>query len=701
MPRVAQSKLAKASKVLEQCFEGENVDQLLANLNEKERALLDQMVTEIRESGASAQLQQLWRYDYVRQPPTIQEFIDDPYWLGSVTQPTDDNPGLWPTWRAQLTKDFDLDSRIHNVVITGSLGIGKTWVSVLIILYRVVIASLLRNPHNFVGLAVGSKIIYILMSVTRAQVQDTAFGEALNMMSRSPYFLEELRLDPNSRYAGQVVNLGRGLQLNAGSKSQHILGRNTLGIMMDEGNFRLEANPNVKAYKLYHEVRTRIKNRFQKVPGFLPAVSIIASSSQDESSFTEAVIQEIRQKNNPQTEIIYSFPVYHMKNRAVWLRLGASSDYASQHANQYGDKWFKIAYGLRNVAPAVLRGRYNQNGEPIDAEIEPHEAPPQGSRTELAPIDYLEEYNRDPVGALQSLSGVSVGGSHRLFQNLVDLEWCITEGERLGLVNPCALDAIPISQEDDLEIWDYLNHPSFLTKKQGVVQPKRHPSALRFCHLDLATRSMAGLSICHHVGWKEIENVVDRKTGEVFAEQRLLVEYDFILTIIAGKSKPISFEKIQNFIIWLRNKCNYQFALVTSDTFQSFMQLQMLETRGFKTATLSLDRSKAPYYAWRSGIEERRVFLFRQNWLTAEAEKLIDHPKMVDHPTQGEGAVCSKDTADSAAGAYFSCISTPAENLEALETPGFYQEEPQAEVTKPPISIELPPWHRKMRRYVS
>jgi hypothetical protein len=697
----SRSPLETAERTLEQCLQGESVEKLINSLSPNERQYLNEMAAEIRTGGKSEQLDQLWKFDYTRKPPTVAEFVDDPYWLGNVTLPTNENPGLWPTWRQIMIEDFDLDSRLHNVVITGSLGMGKSWNSVLVILYRVTLASLLRNPQNFVGLSAGDRIVYVLLSVTRAQVSDTVFGYALNFMGRSPYFTEELKFDPESKYSGQVIDLGRGVQLNAGSKSQHVLGRNTLGIVMDEGNFRLESNPNLKAYKLYHEIRTRIKNRFQKTAGFLPAISLIASSASDETAFTENVIEEIHKKNDQSTEKVYSSPVYRMKNKKIWIMLGGDPEIANQHANDYSGSWFKVSYGLKNLVPRILSGQYSEDGTAIGKEQ--HELAPTGTKTELVPHSYYSEFDRDIVGSLQSLSGISIGGSYRLFTSMVDVEWCVTEGERLGIINPSTVDLISITEENDREIWDFLDHGKFLIKQGGRIRPRRHPNAMRFAHMDLATRNMAGVAICHMVGWKEIQDVVEKKTGSVFAEQRLIVEYDFILTITSGKIKPISFEKIQKFFIWLREKCGYQWGLITADTFQSFMQLQMLETRGFPTGSLSMDKSKGPYYAWRAGWEERRILSYRQKMMLSEMERLIDTPKMIDHPENAGDGVSSKDTSDAAGGAYWNCITNPPDAVDSLEhsalIPSAVIDDNPAE--EAPVKIEIPPWRRKTRVFVS
>lgn len=701
-PRHARA-ASEAEKAFLKILDGENVDQLLASLSKHERKIFDHLVAEIRKGGESKYLTELWKYDYLRSPPTISEFVEDPYWLGSVTQPTDENVGLWPTWKEILKTDFDLDSRINNCVITGSLGIGKTTIAVLIILYRLALASLLRNPHNFLGLQTGSKIIYVLLSVTMSQVKDTAMGMALNNMALSPYFVEELGFNPDSKYSGNIVDLSRNIQLNGGSKGQHILGRNTPGILLDEGNFRLEAHPDAKAYKLFHEVRTRLKNRFQKTAGFLPAISIIASSASDESSFTETVITEINKKGDPTTEKVYSRPVYFMKNGKIWSKLGMDAELVRQHANTYKDRWFKVAYGLKSVAPSLLTGWYKEDGIPVGNIL--HESAPTGSRTELVPEDYLSEYERDTIGSLQALSGISIGGSYRLFTSLVDIEWGIQEGERLGVVNPATVPLISLSEENNKEIWDFLDHPKFLTRQSNVVGPKRHSGELRYAHIDHATRTVAGVAICHRVGYKEVADNVDRATGKVFAEQRILVEYDFILAITAGRVKPISFEKIQKFFIWLRDRCGYQFGLITSDTYQSFQQLQMLETRGFKTNTLSLDRTKGPYYSWRAGWEERRIYSYRHQKMVDEAEKLIDGPKMVDHPITGDvksGEIGTKDVSDAAAGAFYDCVSAqgPESSSDLGVIPvitGSY--EPPKE--DPSFVIEMPPFRRVPRRFDS
>jgi hypothetical protein len=317
-PRRRKTKSEQTDRLLQLCFEGEDVGKLLAGLSERAREMFYEDLLELKKSDQVPSERSV-AIDYIKAPPTMEQFIDDDYYLGKTLRPSEDNVGIFPLWRDTLVNDFNLDSRIHNAVVTGSLGIGKSWIAVTILLYRIVLASLLRNPQNFFGVSRGSAIIYNILSVTREQVKQTAFGDAINFMASSPYFLEECKFDPEMEYSKSVIPMRNNIYLTAGSKGWHVLGRNVPGVLLDEGNFRLEKEPDKAAYALFDQVRTRISNRFQKIEGFLPAISIVASSASDESSFTEQVILEIEKVNNPATQVVYRNAVYKVKRHALKL----------------------------------------------------------------------------------------------------------------------------------------------------------------------------------------------------------------------------------------------------------------------------------------------------------------------------------------------------------------------------------------------
>jgi hypothetical protein len=121
------TKIEAVERAINEQFQGEDYDKLLKNLSPAERSIYDAMLTEIMATGTYANKEAMWRAHYKRQPPTMEEFLDDPYWLGSSWLPSEENDfqGIYPIWKEVLTRDFSLDSRLHNVVLTGSLGTGK------------------------------------------------------------------------------------------------------------------------------------------------------------------------------------------------------------------------------------------------------------------------------------------------------------------------------------------------------------------------------------------------------------------------------------------------------------------------------------------------------------------------------------------------------------------------------------------------
>ena len=194
------------------------------------------------------------------------------------------------------------------------------------------------------------------------------------------------------------------------------------------------------------------------------------------------------------------------------------------------------------------------------------------------------------------------------------------------------------------------------------------------------------MAVCHLAGTQLVDGLV--KDGQPFQEYRLIVEYDFILTICAGNTKPINIGKIQKFFFWLRDMCGYRFGIVTADMFQSEAPLQELEARGYKVDKLSVDRDKSVYTSWRTGFEEHRIRLPRNEQMVREAAELLEMDKKFDHPPDG-----SKDTTDAAAGAYYNAINSDEKlTLASYNAPAVYsgQDIQDSQRPGPPIEIPLP-----------
>jgi hypothetical protein len=195
--------------------------------------------------------QDLSLMDYVQAPPSIGQFLSDPYYLGGSLVGVAGAPGLWPTWRDLLIRQFDLDSFIHNLVITGAIGVGKTLALVALILFRICVCLHLRDPFGYFELARTSVIVFLLLSISKDTLRATAWSRAIRLMASSPFFREKCGCDSDRSYASMEIPLcflapelsSFHVTLSGGSQRQHRIGRDVLVVGMDESNSRLEADP--------------------------------------------------------------------------------------------------------------------------------------------------------------------------------------------------------------------------------------------------------------------------------------------------------------------------------------------------------------------------------------------------------------------------------------------------------------------------
>ena len=86
-----------------------------SNLNEteftsQERIVLNKIISEIEKTGTSKLLDSLYMEDYEEIPISFNQFINDPFYLGSAT---DNGEAVWPSWRHEMNYIFDPLNKIY------------------------------------------------------------------------------------------------------------------------------------------------------------------------------------------------------------------------------------------------------------------------------------------------------------------------------------------------------------------------------------------------------------------------------------------------------------------------------------------------------------------------------------------------------------------------------------------------------------
>lgn len=141
---------------------------ILSELNDKDRLELE------------AQL-----LGFIKLPPTIREFVTDPYYLGN----TYGNGKLYAYWLPVLEDIFPdaISTRYTNIVLTGCLGSGKSTISRLISLYLLCRLDHLKD-FSFFKLAGGKNLVFSFFHTTTETVFNTFINPLDVIKEDSPYF---------------------------------------------------------------------------------------------------------------------------------------------------------------------------------------------------------------------------------------------------------------------------------------------------------------------------------------------------------------------------------------------------------------------------------------------------------------------------------------------------------------------------------
>jgi hypothetical protein len=148
----------------------------LENLSEKEKELALEILKQFSQDGKSDVYNNLIYQDYEEIPVDIETFLKDPKYLGKGLINEEGKFTVFPYWIDTLKKIFpdNLTTAYNTIILTGPIGIGKSFEAVLIILYQLYRMLCLKDPYLFYGLQPIDKITFSMLNITL----DTAKGVA-------------------------------------------------------------------------------------------------------------------------------------------------------------------------------------------------------------------------------------------------------------------------------------------------------------------------------------------------------------------------------------------------------------------------------------------------------------------------------------------------------------------------------------------
>ena len=262
------------------------------SMTDKEReyfiALLKEEMHKREESG---------KYEQIRDIVRIEEWINSDYYIGT------DQKSIYPYWKdfiVDIFRDTRKDTeKINSVILSGSIGVGKSTVAELIMMRKMYELSCFKNINAMFNLMSKTNIMFLYFSVSQKQAERTGYGEFRSLVDSSPYFNENFLR--NQRLSSLLV-FPEGINFAYGSSASDSIGMSVICSMLDEANFlggNGPSNDSEKATDLYANIVNRSNSRFIVDGGVNHSLNILVSSATFENSATERQIRLSR--NDPHT----------------------------------------------------------------------------------------------------------------------------------------------------------------------------------------------------------------------------------------------------------------------------------------------------------------------------------------------------------------------------------------------------------------
>lgn len=629
----------------------------------------------LREAGGDmAALEALYAVDYERIPPTPQAFLDEEDYAHEAAK------DLFPAWRPVIQQACDPANGIYEINITGASGLGKTTAAMFIFGYKLTRLFCLRDPAAFYGLSSRSKIYCGLYAITKKLIKQVGFYDLRDkILDQSPFFRY---LYPRMPHGSEYIRWNsKNIEVITGSSELHAIGRSLFMVAADELNYYAQGDKTTgRAHELVAEVSRRLEGRFVQQGGDIPGVAIYISQTRTTSDYLE---RRFKEKKGTKGVMCVRGP------RWAFNPLGYSNDRNRGFRPDLGDPCFRVFVGNDVADPRVLdRVVTRDDGSTFVEPVDPDDAVNESIIN--VPIVHYRAFLDDLHGALRNVADVPSGSFTPFFSRREIVEVMFDE----ALSNPFSRQAVPCFEGSDQELKSFFDGELVLETHMGHLQPKRHPEASRYVHLDLAHggegNDRASIVMVHSSGHyydehkPELEDPVPVSEGEIVKN----IEVDFYVALEGGTyGEQIDYRKVRVFLDWLRN-AGYRIRLVTCDSYQSTDMLQRLRENNFLAEIQSVDRTSQPYRDLRQSMSEGRLTapwprgLLRFGDMTPEEERRaaieealtrvilyqeltglehdVKHDK-IDHRAQNpDGSKGSKDIADGLAGAVFRCLTDAA-----------------------------------------
>lgn len=567
------------------------------------------------------------------QPPVdIETFLDSDQFFGST------DLVLWPEVRKAIVEincnwwKGEKGGAYSESLLMGATSTGKSEIAKVTMAYHLHILGCMKNPQVWYSLPKATAIVFVFQAAKPHVAKRVLYSPLRTYIETMPWFQEHMR--PVKLIESEMMFTEKNVRVvPCGSDADAILGEAIIGGAMDEVNFmqvvehsrRAEVGEGGRGGKydqasVMHGALTRRKRgRFLSVG---PAIGIItcSSSTRYRNDFTD------RRKAQVEASGLQTVYIYNKAQYEVW-----------PPARYSGEK-FEIV--IENEAATDVRI------------LEEGKRPPRGATILEIPIEHLEDFNTDAVGALRDICGISVNSMNPFFRRRSKISEAVSLAEQFHVESFLLKDNVVLG-EDGMPV---------VTRGHYCQDPSRP----RYVHIDLSnTMDRCGIAMVRFDG---LEQVSRSTNGEV--EVLPIATVEMAVSIQPDHNEELDLGEVRAWVRMLHKLYGYPIKAVTYDGWQSLESRQQWKKQGMRTAALSVDRTAVPYKQFRDSVYDGRIRILNQPVLIEEMLDLeYDEKKdKIDHPPNG-----SKDLVDAVCGAYHTLL-TRSQTWNAVDDREMYED---------------------------
>jgi len=536
----------------------------------------------------------------VRPVVGVREFMESPHYMGTLKD--DGTSIIYPKVMEEL--EIMNSGDYEEIVLTGGIGSAKTTCALYSTAYQLYLLSCYENPHDLFGLDPSSEIVFIFQSINAKAAKTVDYQRFRAMIEKSPYFRKYFPFNPELE--SELVFPKRVYVRPVSSLDTAAIGQNVFGGMLDEVNFMaviqnsksaIDGGTYDQATALYDSISKRRKSRFGYA-GNMPGLLCLVSSKRYPGQFTDKKTEEANEqlrRTGKSSIYVYDKRTWEIKPDEYFMK-----------------ERFNIFIGDESRKPRILtkgeEKKMSINDLPLVMEI---------------PEDYRQDFNRDIMGSLRDIAGVSTLSLHPFIP------------DRESVVKCTRTDKTPFLRQTV----DFVD-----TKLQIDSKQFYRPELDRFVHCDLAlTGDSAGFAVGCVTGFTPMSR------GAGHFEILPSIYIDALLEIKPPKGGEILIYKVRE-IVYAMKKLGLNVKWVSFDQFQSRDSMQLLKQAGYQVGYQSMDASTMPYDFLKNALYDGRISMPAHEKCKLELFALEKDTKKnrVDHP-----AYFSKDVSDALAGVVF------------------------------------------------